>query len=122
MEEADQLCDRIAIIDHGRIIALATPTDLKHSLDDKKLFTVELEHWQESWGQEMLAQGARNLTARFDGSSRHHELTLHLNGGLTAGEALTFLVNQGAGVVTFATKEVSLEDVFIHLTGKSLRE
>ncbi len=122
MEEADQLCDRIAIIDHGRIIALATPSELKHSLDDQKLFTVELDRWQESWAQEMLAQGARNLTARFNETSRHHELNLHLNGGLTAGEALTYLVNQGAGVITFATKEVSLEDVFIHLTGKSLRE
>ena len=122
MEEADQLCDRIAIIDHGKIIALDAPSRLKHMLDDKRLFFIETQQWSEEWREGLLGMGARNVQVSFDENLRHHSVTLHLNGGITSGEALTYLVNSGAGVVNFAGKDVSLEDVFIHLTGKSLRE
>jgi ABC-2 type transport system ATP-binding protein len=122
MEEADQLCDRIAIIDHGRIIALDTPGNLKRMLEDKRLFSIETQQWCEEWQHGLIELGARNVQASFDQSSRHHSITLHLNGGITSGDALTYLVNRGAGIVNFVGKDVSLEDVFIHLTGKSLRE
>jgi ABC-2 type transport system ATP-binding protein len=122
MEEADQLCDRIAIIDHGKIIALDTPPNLKRLLEEKTLFSIELQDWSDTWEHTLVERGARNVKTLFNASSRNYEINLHLNGGLTAGDALTFLVNSGAGVVNFTSKEVSLEDVFIHLTGKSLRE
>lgn len=122
MEEADQLCDRIAIIDHGKIIALDTPASLKMMLSDKRLYAIETQEWCEEWHRGLLDMGARNVQASFDESSRHHSVTLHLNGGITSGDALTYLVNNGAGIVNFVGKDVSLEDVFISLTGKSLRE
>jgi len=122
MEEADQLCDRIAIIDHGSIIALDTPTILKQQLEDQKMFSVEATNWSQSWENNLIEHGVRNISTSFDEASRLHHITLHLNGGLTTGEILTYLVNEGAGVINFASREPSLEDVFIHLTGKSLRE
>jgi len=122
MEEADQLCDRIAIIDHGKIIALDTPDMLKNLLEEKTLFSIELQEWNELWEHALVELGARNVKVDFNERSRSYQITLHLNGGLTAGDALTYLVNNNAGVVNFTSKVVSLEDVFIHLTGKSLRE
>lgn len=122
MEEADQLCDRMAIVDHGSIIALDSPTNLKRLLDDQKLFTLDVSLWDDSWSHYLLEQGVRNVSTAFDESTRLHRITLHLNGGLSSGAILTHLVNCGAGVTNFSSREPSLEDVFIHLTGKSLRE
>lgn len=122
MEEADQLCDRIAIVDHGSIIALDTPLNLKHRLDGQRLFSVDISKWEESWEHYLLEKGVRNISTAFDEQTRLYHVTLHLNGGLSSGEILTFLFNEGAGIVNFSSREPSLEDVFIHLTGKSLRE
>lgn len=122
MEEADQLCDRIAIIDHGRIIAMDTPDALKHLLDERKLFTIETAGWEEIWTHTLLERGVSSVQTRFDEEQRHFLTSMHLNGGMSAGDVLTFLVTSAAGVLNFASREPSLEDVFIHLTGKSLRE
>jgi len=122
MEEADQLCDRIAIIDHGRIIALDTPAALKDQLDEGKLLTADLEDWHESWSQHLLERGATNCDISWDKDLRRYRLVVHLNGRLSAGQALTELVSQGAAVTQFSLRSPSLEDVFINLTGKSLRE
>jgi ABC-2 type transport system ATP-binding protein len=122
MEEADQLCDRVAIIDHGRIIAMDTPQELKHLLDDRRLFSIETERWQEQWTDTLLERGVSNLQTSLNEELRRFATTLHLNGGMGAGEVLTYLVTVGAGVTNFSNREPSLEDVFIHLTGKSLRE
>lgn len=122
MEEADQLCDRIAIIDHGAIISLDTPFNLKQRLADQRLFTVDTTHWEEAWSHFLIEQGAHNISTTFNERERLYNITLHLNGGLSTGEILTYLVNAGAGLLNFTSREPSLEDVFIHLTGKSLRE
>lgn len=122
MEEADQLCDRIAVIDHGSIIALDDPLSLKRILVDQRMFNLELENWEEHWEHYLVERGVRNVLASFDPKTRSFTITLHLNGGITSGEILTYLVNQGAVVRNFTAREASLEDVFIHLTGKSLRE
>lgn len=122
MEEADQLCDRVAIIDHGQIIALNSPTDLKHSLDSLNVLEADLARWDESWGTALQSRGAINYDLRFDETARAYRLTVHLNGHLTTGEAVTELVNLGADIMQFSFKSPSLEDVFINLTGKSLRE
>src|SRR6185312_4744537 len=44
MQEADELCDRIAIVDHGRILALGTPDELKHRVQEESVFRIELDH------------------------------------------------------------------------------
>jgi ABC-2 type transport system ATP-binding protein len=122
MEEADHLCDRVAIIDHGRIIALDSPAVLKDRLDSGKLLTAELTDWRDDWGQLLAELGAHRIDLSFDAASRSHRLVVHLNGQLSAGQVMTRLVSRGAVVTQFALKTPSLEDVFISLTGKSLRE
>ncbi len=122
MEEADQLCDRIAIIDHGKVIALDTPAALKDRLDMEKLLIAELGDWQDEWGRQLVDNGATHFSALFDQATRHYQLTVHLNGRLSPGQAMAMLVAGGAAVMQFALKTPSLEDVFISLTGKSLRE
>ena len=122
MEEADELCDRVGIIDHGRIIALDTPGDLKGRVDGEKLLQAELAEWEAGWGESLLEHGATNINVSFDDATRVYRLIVHLNGRLSPGGAITRLVASGAEVKNFALKTPSLEDVFIHLTGKSLRE
>ena len=122
MEEADQLCDRIGVVDHGKIIALDTPAALKDRLDMEKLLLAELEDWREEWGQRLVENGATHYTADFEEATRHWQLTVHLDGRLGPGQAMAMLVSNGVAVTRFALKSPSLEDVFISLTGKSLRE
>lgn len=122
MEEADQLCDRIGIIDHGKIIALDAPAALKDRLDTEKLLMAELGDWRDEWGHRLVEHGATHFKALFDQTSRHWQLNVHLNGRLSPGQAMAMLVEDGASVMQFSLKTPSLEDVFISLTGKSLRE
>ena len=78
--------------------------------------------WEVGWGESLLEHGATNINVSFDDATRVYRLIVHLNGRLSPGGAITRLVASGAEVKNFALKTPSLEDVFIHLTGKSLRE
>lgn len=122
MEEADQLCDRVAIIDHGKIIALDPPSKLKNLLQDRQVVTVDLGNWEEGWRELLVASGASNVDVRFDDAARHYKLTVHLNGQMSMGDAVSRLHDAGARLGNISFSSPSLEDVFIHLTGKSLRE
>lgn len=122
MEEADQLCNRVAIIDHGRIIALAPPSELKSRLEGGNFVEAELGGWEDSWGDDLLARGATQAQAIFDQGRRTWRITVHTNGAMPPGRAMAILAAKGAPVHRLTTKTPSLEDVFISLTGKSLRE
>ena len=122
MEEADQLCDRVAIIDHGQIIALDPPSALKQRLDSDNLLEADIADWDDRWGDNLLTHGAMHYQAHFDETARMWRVTVHLNGQLSPGRAMALIASEGAPVQQFAVKTPSLEDVFINLTGKSLRE
>jgi ABC-2 type transport system ATP-binding protein len=119
MEEADQLCDRLAIIDHGRLLALDTPARLKQSVGADTIVTVTAD------GD--LDALARLLESRIDGATRAD----HVDGAVRlqvkgARGVLPAVVNaaEGAGftVSDLSIAEPTLEAVFINLTGKDLRE
>jgi ABC-2 type transport system ATP-binding protein len=122
MEEADQLCDRVAIIDHGKIIVLDSPAELKGLLKDRQVINVELGNWEEPWRGELVASGASGIDVHFDDEARLYRLSVHLNGRLSTGETVSRLIDMGAQLQNLTLSSPSLEDVFIHLTGKSLRE
>jgi ABC-2 type transport system ATP-binding protein len=119
MEEADQLCSRVAIMDHGKVLALDTPAALKRSVGADTMITVK-------------AQGDRArlrdvLSAEIEGIER----TRLVDGGVEllvkgADRLLprVVLAADGAGfdVVDLSVAEPTLETVFINLTGKELRE
>jgi ABC-2 type transport system ATP-binding protein len=119
MEEADQLCDRVAIMDHGRILALDTPAQLKQGVDADTIVTVR------------AAGEPDELARRFDEHLSGVTRTRPVEGGIELhvrqGERLLPRVvaaaeASGIEVADVAVSEPSLETVFIHLTGKDLRD
>ncbi|MCB0959897.1 MAG: ATP-binding cassette domain-containing protein, partial [Acidimicrobiales bacterium] len=119
MEEADQLCDRLAIIDHGRMLALDTPEALKASTGIDTMVTVAADGDLEALAGLLhdRIEGATEATVA-DGVVRLG--VKGTNGVLPA----VVQVADGAGVTVtdLSVDEPSLETVFIKLTGKDLRE
>jgi ABC-2 type transport system ATP-binding protein len=119
MEEADQLCDRLAIIDRGKLLALGTPAELKQSVGADTIVTVTADGDLDALAR-LLEQGIDGVTRadRQDGTVR-----LHVTG---AHGVLPKVVNTaedgGFTVSDLSMAEPTLEAVFINLTGKDLRE
>jgi ABC-2 type transport system ATP-binding protein len=118
MEEADQLCRRVAVMDHGRILALDTPQELKRTVDADTVVTVQADG-----DQEALAAALHNVAGATHVVETPHGIQAHVRGGqgmlqrvLSAAESAGFAVND------IAVAEPTLETVFITLTGKDLRE
>jgi len=118
MEEADQLCDRVAIMDHGRILALDAPDALKRSVDADTVVHVTTDGDTDQLAAELgRMEGAGRTEA--DGSM----VRVYLRGAegvlprvVGAAEAAGFRVTD------LSITEPTLETVFINLTGKDLRE
>jgi ABC-2 type transport system ATP-binding protein len=119
MEEADQLCDRVAIMDHGKILALDTPENLRHSVGIDTIVTIK------SSGD--LDQLATALEQGVEGVTRSRKtdsgLELHVQG---ADRLLARVIGtaEAAGfqIADISVAEPTLETVFINLTGKELRD
>jgi ABC-2 type transport system ATP-binding protein len=119
MEEADELCDRLAIIDHGKLLALDTPEALKRATGADTFVTVSAP------GD--LAAMATYLAEHVDGVERADKVedTVRLNVRGTQGvlPAVVSAAERGGFTVTdLSITEPTLETVFIDLTGKDLRE
>jgi len=119
MEEADQLCNRLAIIDHGRMLALDTPEELKRSVGADAMVTVQAD------GD--LEQLAAILSDQIAGVSRVEVLdgVIHLWCAETSGilpRIIELAEAAGNAVRDVSSSEPTLETVFIDLTGKELRE
>lgn len=124
MEEADQLSDRIGIIDQGRIIALDTPSNLKQRIQQKDVIRMEVSGWKPEMIQALhCMDGIDNLTSHKSQQDSIWELTLHTDHSRRILPGLIERVNQnGTRLVNLNILQPSLEDVFIHLTGKALRD
>jgi len=124
MEEADQLSDRIGIIDQGKIIALDTPEALKQRIDQQEVVRMEISGWH----QELAASLQRlpntaNLVTRNLGSDSLYEVSLQTANSRAVLPGIIQTVNQnGTHLVNMNIVRPSLEDVFINLTGKALRD
>jgi ABC-2 type transport system ATP-binding protein len=119
MEEADQLCDRVAIMDHGRILALDTPAGLKRSVGADTLVTVKVD------GDH--AGLAAVFEDRIDEVTRTRDidggLELHVTGADRLVPRIVTVAEQaGYDLVDLSVTEPTLETVFINLTGKDLRD
>lgn len=124
MEEADFLCDRIAIIDGGKIIALDTPENLKKSINEVKSIKLELSKADEKLIKDIRSlEKIENVVSDYNSEKRNYILTIHhTNGNTIMQKLLDVISNNKIQVLNINVLEPSLEDVFIHLTGKSLRE
>jgi ABC-2 type transport system ATP-binding protein len=119
MEEADRLCGRVAIMDHGRILAVGTPAALKETVGADTIVTVR------------LAGGASILAARLEqeveGVTRTRvvdgTVELHVKGAdRIVPRVVVAADHAGFELADLAVTEPTLETVFISLTGKELRE
>ena len=119
MEEADLLCDRVAIMDHGRILALDSPAALKQSIGADTVVTLKAA------GD--TARLAEVLARDVDGVTRTRitdgGVQLHVQGNeRLVPRIVTAAEREGFDLIDLSISEPSLETVFINLTGKELRE
>ena len=120
MEEADQLCDRVAIIDHGRLLALDTPAALKGSVDADTMVTVKVD------GDRALARD--RLVAEVAGVTGFRDVDadgveLHVTGfDRIVPRVVAAAERAGIDIVDLSVAAPTLETVFINLTGKELRD
>ena len=122
MEEADQLCDRVAIIDHGRIVALDAPAALKRTIRAEEV--VRLEVGVDGDDASLLDRiGTRARVARRERENGTLNLTVHCDSARDFVPA-AFDIARGSGAVIRHVEvvPVTLEDVFLSLTGRALRE
>jgi len=124
MEEADQLSDRIGIIDQGRIIALDTPAALKRRIGQKDAIRLEVAGWRPEMAAPLQQlPGVDQLVTRHLGADMPWEISLHANDSRAIlPRAIEQLNQRGSRVVNLNIAQPTLEDVFIHLTGKALRD
>ena len=119
MEEADKLCDRLAIMDHGKILALGTPTDLKRSVEADTVVTVKA-----AGDPDELAEVFK---ARLEGLDQDPLLPDGVELQIRGADRLVPRVVEAAESAGFSLADLSvaeptLETVFIGLTGKELRD
>jgi ABC-2 type transport system ATP-binding protein len=119
MEEADSMCDRIAIIDHGRLLALDTPRNLKQSIGADRIVTVS------ATGD--LNRLSRLLIEQVEGAadSQIIDSTIQLRiKGITGvlPKVVAVAEKGGFGITDLSVSEPSLETVFLKLTGRELRD
>jgi ABC-2 type transport system ATP-binding protein len=119
MEEADKLCDRLAIMDHGKILALGTPTDLKRSVGADTVVTVKA-----AGDPDQLAEVFK---ARLEGLTKTRSLPDGVELQIRGADRLVPRVVEAAEAGGFSLADLSvaeptLETVFIGLTGKELRD
>lgn len=117
MEEAERLCDRVAILDHGRIVALDTPAALIRALGAEERVVFNLDGKLPAGFETGLSGGAR-LEVKGD------KVIVHgANGskGSLVSEVVSLLTSQGVRFRDLRTEQPNLEDVFLSLTGREMR-
>ena len=119
MEEADRLCERVAIMDHGKILALDTPAALKQSIGADTVVTVKAAGDSASLAEALERDVTGVTRARvMDGG-----VQLHVQGNdRLVPRVVAAAERAGFDLIDLSISEPSLETVFINLTGKELRE
>lgn len=118
MEEADALCQRLAIIDHGRNIALGTPAELKASVPGGFLLRLRFgTHSPALFEQLKTLAGVREVRAQDDNADVYAD-----RGGSLVSEIANLAATTSVELSDVHISEPSLENLFLHHTGRSLRE
>jgi ABC-2 type transport system ATP-binding protein len=126
MAEADELCDRIAIVDHGRILALGTPDELKKRVQRESVFRLELDRLDGGTAALKRLPGvlsAASAAVQEDGPDRQTvEVNLTLEDDAALGGVVGALAGIGSHILALRKSEPSLEDVFVELVGRGFDE
>jgi ABC-2 type transport system ATP-binding protein len=118
MDEADKLCHRIAIVDHGKLVALDTPSRLKDSVPSNDVVEAEFARPPANWDDVLKSlPGVVSVTAQ--------EGVTHIgskNGPDTVGALMDAARKSGVTVRRVTVQSTTLDDVFLHFTGRQLRD
>ena len=119
MDEADRLCDRIAIVDHGKLVALDSPMALKNSVPGSNVVEAQFASPPAEWVERLRAlPGVESV--QDEGASMYRLLT---STGSQTTTALVELARSAAvEIKTLSVQNTSLDDVFVHYTGRQLRD
>jgi ABC-2 type transport system ATP-binding protein len=119
MEEADRLCDRIAIVDHGNLVALGTPVELKQSVPGSNVVEVQFNREHDLWKSRLEAlPDVTEVQSQSAGVYR----VLTSNGSRTTTELVEMAASLGEELTSLSVQNTSLDDVFVHYTGRQLRD
>ena len=118
MDEADKLCDRIAIVDHGKLVALDSPLKLKASIPGKNILEVSFSEIPPGWENVLKALPE---VAEVKGEDHVFRISSN-NGPRTTTELLESARAAGVTVTSLSVQSTTLDDVFVHYTGHQLRD
>jgi ABC-2 type transport system ATP-binding protein len=118
MDEADKLCDRIAIVDHGELKALDSPMTLKASVPSRNVLEVSFGpapgEWTETLSRLPDVEAVTGHDHMFRIASR--------NGPVTTTALMDAAARSGVPVLSLSVQSTTLDDVFVHFTGRDLRD
>jgi ABC-2 type transport system ATP-binding protein len=120
MAEADELCDRVAIIDKGKVLACDTPAALKRRVQTHPLYHLSLAPSANGWGKLSELPGVHSSTATTTPTTV--ELQVALEEEPAIGTVVQSLVTSGGRILSLKKVEPTLEDVFIELVGHGLAD
>ena len=126
MAEADELCERIAIVDHGRILAIGSPDELKRRVQRESIFRIELDRLE--GGAQALGRlpGVVSATAAAGNEADTDRQSIVMNLVLEEDAALSRVVSSlaegGSHILGLRKSEPTLEDVFVELVGRGFDE
>jgi ABC-2 type transport system ATP-binding protein len=119
MDEADRLCDRIAIVDHGKLVALDTPIALKQSVPGSNVIEVQFRTPPPGWEEQLRSlPDVTDVHSESAGAYR----VLSSNGSKTTTALVELAVKAGVEVHALSVQNTTLDDVFVHYTGRQLRD
>ncbi|MDE3068639.1 MAG: ATP-binding cassette domain-containing protein [Verrucomicrobiota bacterium] len=118
MDEADKLCDRVAIIDHGKLAALDSPLKLKASIPGKNILEVSFSNAPSNW-----AETLQRLPDVAEVKAEDHVFRISSNNGpRTTVELMQAARNANVAIASLSVQSTTLDDVFVHYTGHQLRD
>jgi ABC-2 type transport system ATP-binding protein len=118
MDEADKLCDRIAIVDHGKLVALDSPMTLKASIPGNNVVEVSFSSVPAGWVDRLKTLPQVDSVTEHDNVFRISSL----NGPATTMALMEAVAAAGILVHSLSVQSTSLDDVFVHYTGRQLRD
>ena len=122
MAEADELCERIAIVDHGRILAIGSPEELKRRVQRESIFRLDLDRLDGGAAALARLPGVVSAAPAAQGDRPSDRQTVNLDLVLVEDGALGGVVaalsGMGSHILALRKSEPSLEDVFVELVGR----
>ena len=124
MAEADELCERIAIVDRGRILAIGTPAELKHRVQRDSIFRLQVDRLDGGPASLARLPGVVSAALASDTApdAQHVTVNLVLHEDAALGGVVTALAGMRSQIRSLGKSEPTLEDVFVALVGRGLAD